>query len=99
MTLHAVFVKELKDLTSAENQLVKALPKMVKAAASPDLKKAFQAHLEETKNHVERIKQAFASVSETYRLATVRPSMLCPKANRSGWGYGSGLRTTPARTL
>ena len=65
MTLHAVFVKELKDLTSAENQLVKALPKMVKAAASPDLKKAFQAHLEETKNHVERIKQAFASVSET----------------------------------
>src|ERR1700689_910373 len=65
MTLHELFVKELKDLASAENQLVKALPKMVKAAASSELKTAFRNHLEETKNHVERIKQAFDSVGET----------------------------------
>jgi ferritin-like metal-binding protein YciE len=64
MTLHQVFIDELKDLSSAENQLVKALPKMVKAAISPELKKAFQDHLAETKNHVERLKQAFESVSE-----------------------------------
>jgi ferritin-like metal-binding protein YciE len=64
MTLHELFIDELKDLSSAENQLVKALPKMVKAATSPDLKKAFQDHLAETKNQVERIKQAFESVSE-----------------------------------
>lgn len=67
MTLHELFIDELKDLNSAENQLVKALPKMVKAATSPDLKKAFQNHLEETKNQVERIKQAFESVSEKPR--------------------------------
>jgi ferritin-like metal-binding protein YciE len=64
MTLHELFIDELKDLSSAENQLVKALPKMVKAATSPELKKAFQDHLAETKNQVERIKQAFESVSE-----------------------------------
>jgi ferritin-like metal-binding protein YciE len=65
MTLHELFIKELKDLASAENQLVKALPKMAKAAASPELKKAFQDHLEETKHQVERIAQAFDSVGET----------------------------------
>jgi Mn-containing catalase len=65
VTLHELFIKELKDLNSAENQLVKALPKMVKAAASSKLKKAFQDHLGETKNQVERIKQAFDSVCET----------------------------------
>lgn len=64
MTLHELFIDELKDLSSAENQLVKALPKMVKAATSPQLKQAFQDHLAETKNQVERIKQAFESVNE-----------------------------------
>ena len=64
MTLHELFIDELKDLSSAENQLVKALPKMVKAATSPELKKAFQDHLAETKNQVERLKQAFESVNE-----------------------------------
>src|SRR5580704_15713529 len=65
MTLHELFIDELKDLNSAEHQLVKALPKMVKAAASSELKTAFRDHLEETKHHVERIEQAFESVSET----------------------------------
>jgi hypothetical protein len=65
MTLHELFIRDLKDLNSAENQLVKALPKMVKAAASSKLKKAFQDHLVETKNQAERIKQAFDSVCET----------------------------------
>ena len=63
-TLAALYTEELKDLYSAENQLVKALPKMTKAAQSADLKEAFQNHLEETKAQVERIKQAFESVGE-----------------------------------
>ena len=46
---------ELKDLYSAENQLVKALPKMAKKASSAELKSAFTDHLEETKGHVERL--------------------------------------------
>lgn len=56
-TLEILLAQEIKDLYSAENQLVKALPKMVKAATNPQLKQAFQTHLEETKVHVERLDQ------------------------------------------
>lgn len=59
MSLENVLIDELRDLYSAENQLVKALPKMAKAAASPELKNLFTTHLEETKGHVERLKQVF----------------------------------------
>lgn len=57
--LEEVLVEDLQDLLSAESQLVKALPKMAKAATHPKLKLAFTKHLEETKGHVERLKQAF----------------------------------------
>ena len=53
--LHDRFVDELKDLYSAENQLLKALPKMAKAASAPKLAAAFTEHLEETKIHIERL--------------------------------------------
>lgn len=56
-TLQDLFVHELKDLYSAENQLVKALPKMVKAATNEDLRAGFEAHLEQTKEHVSRLEQ------------------------------------------
>src|SRR5918994_198551 len=46
---------ELRDLYNAENQIIKALPKMAKAASSPELKRAFERHLEETKRQVERL--------------------------------------------
>ncbi|MFC7335973.1 ferritin-like domain-containing protein [Haloferula chungangensis] len=49
---------DIKDLYSAETQLVKALPKMAKAANAPELKEAFESHLEETRDHVERLSQA-----------------------------------------
>ena len=54
-TLQDVFVDQVKDLYSAENQIVKALPKMAKSATSPDLKQAFEEHLEQTRTHVERL--------------------------------------------
>lgn len=54
-SLADLLVDEIKDLYSAENQLVKALPKMAKKATSPALKKAFAGHLEETKGHVARL--------------------------------------------
>jgi ferritin-like metal-binding protein YciE len=57
-TLKDLLIDELKDLYHAENQLVKALPKMAKAASDPDLKAAFTGHLAETKGHVERLAQA-----------------------------------------
>ncbi|WP_281176072.1 DUF892 family protein [Edaphobacter aggregans] len=51
-------IDELRDLYSAENQLVKALPKMAKGSSSSELKELFTGHLEQTKGHVERLKQA-----------------------------------------
>ena len=57
-SLEDLLQDELKDLYSAENQLVKALPKMAKTAHSNDLRKAFEDHLEQTKNHVQRLEQA-----------------------------------------
>lgn len=57
--LQELLTEELKDLLSAESQLVKALPKMAKAAKDADLKQAFEEHLEQTKGHVERLKQIF----------------------------------------
>lgn len=55
--LQELLVDELKDLYSAENQIIKALPKMAKAASSPELKRAFERHLEETRRQVERLNQ------------------------------------------
>lgn len=57
--LENLLIAEMQDLLHAEGQLVKALPKMAKAAHEPKLKQAFQKHTEETKAQVERLKQAF----------------------------------------
>ena len=57
--LQDLLVEELKDLYNAEQQMVKALPKMAKAAGSDELRGAFEEHLEQTKGHVKRIEQAF----------------------------------------
>lgn len=63
-SLKDLYVDELKDLYSAENQLVKALPKMAKKASAPELKRAFQSHLEQTKVHVERLEKILKGLSE-----------------------------------
>ena len=57
--LQTLMIHELKDLYSAESQLVKALPRMAKAAHSEELRQAFTDHLEETKTHVDRLKDIF----------------------------------------
>ncbi|HSU62214.1 MAG TPA: ferritin-like domain-containing protein [Bryobacteraceae bacterium] len=54
-----LLIEEMQDLLHAEHQLVKALPKMAKAAHDPELKQAFEKHLEETQGHVQRLEQAF----------------------------------------
>src|SRR5437764_14488765 len=66
-TLHDAFVDELRDTYDAEKQLTKALAKMAKAASSPDLKSAFEAHLEETRGQIERLDEVFASLDEKAR--------------------------------
>jgi len=61
-SLHALFVDELKDLFHAEHQLLKALPKMAKAASNPELKAGLTGHLAQTRQHVTRLTQAMKSL-------------------------------------
>lgn len=58
-TLNDLYLAELHDLYDAENQILKALPKMAETAASPELRTAFQEHLEETRTHVARLEEVF----------------------------------------
>jgi ferritin-like metal-binding protein YciE len=63
--LRKLYVEELRDLYNAENQLVKALPKMAKGASSDELKQAFENHLEQTEGHVERLEDIFKNLNES----------------------------------
>ena len=60
--LQDLMMEDLKDVLHAENQIVKALPKMIKAASNPDLQEALTNHLEETKEHVNRVEQVMESL-------------------------------------
>jgi ferritin-like metal-binding protein YciE len=61
-SLRDLYIDELKDLYNAEHQLLKALPKMAKAASTKDLKQAFESHLKETKGQVDRLTQIFTAL-------------------------------------
>ncbi|HVU89307.1 MAG TPA: ferritin-like domain-containing protein [Pirellulales bacterium] len=71
-TLKELFVDELKDLYSAEKQLIKALPKMAKAAHSEDLQQGFLDHLEQTKGHAERLEQVFELLGQKAKAKTCK---------------------------
>jgi len=62
--LKHLYVEELKDLYSAENQLIKALPKMAKASTSDELRTGFEKHLEQTKEHAARLERIFKALGE-----------------------------------
>jgi ferritin-like metal-binding protein YciE len=66
-SLHDAFIDELRDTYDAEKQLTKALPKMAKAASSPNLRAAIEAHLQETRDQVERLSRVFESIGEKAR--------------------------------
>lgn len=61
-TMEDLFLAQIEDLYDAEKRLVKALPKMSEAASSPELRQAFDSHLEETRAHVVRLEQVFADM-------------------------------------
>jgi ferritin-like metal-binding protein YciE len=63
--LKELYIDELKDIYNAENQLVKALPKMAKAASSEELRAGFEEHLEQTRGHVQRLDQIFEMLGES----------------------------------
>ena len=64
-TLQKLYIEELRDLYSAENQLLKALPKMAKGASSEELADAFNKHLAQTETHVERLEEIFEELDES----------------------------------
>lgn len=64
-TLQDLYTEELQDLYSAENQLLKALPKVIDECTSDELRSALEDHLDQTKEHVERLDQVFESLEES----------------------------------
>lgn len=64
-TLKELYIDELRDLYDAENQLIKALPKMAKAAESDELRSGIERHLQQTKEHAKRIEHIFEALGET----------------------------------
>ena len=66
-TLKDVFIDEVRDTYDAERQLTRALPKMAKAATSPELKEAFTYHLEETRGQIDRLEKVFGMLGERVR--------------------------------
>jgi ferritin-like metal-binding protein YciE len=71
-TLKELLIEEMRDLYSAESQILKALPKMVKAASEPELRNAFAEHLEQTKKHVERLETVFEGLGKKPKRKTCR---------------------------
>ncbi|HEX4263045.1 MAG TPA: ferritin-like domain-containing protein [Verrucomicrobiae bacterium] len=70
--LHKLFLDELADVYSAEQQLTKALPKLAKAAQSDELREALEEHLEETEEHISRLEQVAESLDETLKRKTCK---------------------------
>jgi len=64
-TMKELLLDELQDLYSAETQITKALPKMAKNSSSPELKQAFESHLQETEGHVQRLEKIFKHMKES----------------------------------
>lgn len=69
-SLRDLLVEQLQDLYDAENRITKALPKMAKAATSPELKAAFEKHLKETEGQIGRLEQAFELLGEKAKKKT-----------------------------
>lgn len=63
-TFEQLYIEELRDIYDAENQLLQALPKMAEASTSPQLRAGFEGHLEQTKDHVERLEEIFSRLDE-----------------------------------
>jgi ferritin-like metal-binding protein YciE len=66
-TLGDLFHEELRDMYNAEGQLIKALPKMAKAASNPELRQGFEHHLEQTRRQYERLERVFEAIDEKVR--------------------------------
>jgi ferritin-like metal-binding protein YciE len=82
-TLEQAYVEQLRDIYNAENQLVKALPKMAKAATNEELKAGFEQHLEQTKEHVARLEEIFEELDEKPPIPRSRTPFSSPPLSAS----------------
>jgi ferritin-like metal-binding protein YciE len=71
-SLDKLFLEELRDMYNGEKQITRALPKMAKAAESPELRDAFTKHLKETEGQIQRLEKIFQSIGETARGKTCK---------------------------
>jgi ferritin-like metal-binding protein YciE len=71
-SLEKLFLEELRDIYNAEKQILRALPRMAKAATAPELQKAFTSHLRQTENQVQRLEQVFKDLGESVRGKTCK---------------------------
>jgi len=69
-SLRDLFLEQLQDMYSAESQIIKALPKMAKAANNPQLKQGFEQHLKQTEQHYGRVEKVFAAIGEKAKSKT-----------------------------
>jgi len=90
-TLHDAFIDELRDTYDAEKQLTKALPKLAKAAASSNLRAAFESHLEETRGHVDRLERVFEASTKSHAASTARGLPASSRKARPSWA-GSSMK-------
>lgn len=94
--LRELLVEELRDIYHAEGQLVKALPKMAKAANSPKLKDAIQKHLTETEGHVERLQKAFELLGQKQKAKPCKGMMGLVEEGRDTIAEGKQMDETDA---
>jgi len=80
--LKHLYIEELKDLYSAENQMVKSLPMMANAATSADLRAGIKGHLEQTKEHVARLETIFEALGENPNGRPQIPAKFFQEKNR-----------------
>ena len=85
-TVQDLFVEELRDVYNAERQITKALPKMAKAAGSPELKQAFELHLEQTRGQIERLDQVFEQLDLAKRGKKCEAMEGCWRKLARPWG-------------
>ena len=78
-SLETLLVEELRDLYNAERQILKALPKMAKAASSPNLQKGFQEHLQQTQTQVERLDKILQTWASPRKARSVKPWKGCSR--------------------
>ena len=84
-SLSTLFLNELKDVYNAEKQILTALPRMAKAAESPELAEAFTKHRKETEGHVARIEKIFQQLDQPARGRSARVWKDCSRKGRKSW--------------